>query len=355
MKLAVREAVHIGANFRIAGADVIVDSTVKLPDTLVEALRQHNACGRLRDYLGGTDPDDAALDLIDQLAVEPVLVETRADARLAIRRLILDTRLYGGVAVDIETAPKNGYGTPRPCVSLNIDGTLSARQPEYKCRAGLDPHQADIQLLQLYAGGERCFVFRGEALALVLPSHWLRRQKLVAHNAQFEFSFLRHHVGYRLPPRRRIRGELHCTTQATGLLIGVGFGGENRSLVNAAKHFLGVDVPKDLQTSDWSARNLSLGQIAYAAVDAVVAHRLWSIVRRELLEKERWDAYELQRKAIASVADMELRGLGFDQEQHASQTQNWSEELTNARREHHDITEASPRPLLQKFENGSPV
>ena len=347
MKLAVREAMHIGASFRISGADVIVDGAAKLPDTLVEALGQHDACGRLRDYLGGTDPDDVALDLVDQLAVEPVLVETRADARLAIRRLISDIRRYGGyTAIDIETAPRSGYGEPRPCVSLNTDGALSARQPEYKSRAGLDPHQADIQLLQLYAGGERCFIFRREALALVLPSHWLRRQKLVAHNAQFEFSFLRHHVGYPLPPRRRIRGELHCTTQATGLLIGVGFGGETRSLVNAAKHFLGVDVPKDLQTSDWSAHNLSFGQIAYAAADAVIAHRLWSIVRRELVEKERWDAYELQRKAIASVADMELRGLGFDQEQHASQTQNWSQELTNARREYHDLTGASPPSSL---------
>jgi len=49
MKLAVREAMHIGASFRISGADVIVDGAAKLPDTLVEALGQHDACGRLRD------------------------------------------------------------------------------------------------------------------------------------------------------------------------------------------------------------------------------------------------------------------------------------------------------------------
>ncbi len=57
--------------------------------------------------------------------------------------------------------------------------------------------------------------------------------------------------------------EVHCTMQAVRLLRGHG----NASLKDAAAHFLGLDIPKELQRSDWSAPDLAVEQINYAGLD----------------------------------------------------------------------------------------
>jgi hypothetical protein len=123
--------------------------------------------------------------------------------------------------------------------------TVSEIQPKWRSDAGLDPHRADIASLQLYAGGPTalCFVAKrcGEC--------W-------------------------------------------------GYAGCAGSYAQA---FLGLEVPKDLQVSDWGAEELSPGQIAYAASDAILAWRLWPRMAAELTDKQRWNAYELQRRAIPAV------------------------------------------------------
>src|SRR4030095_16164789 len=161
----------------------------------------------------------------------------------------------------------------RSWVQLKKNGTLAAHQPRPEDEAGLSPHTATIAAMQFHAGGPTCFVFRGEALRLVRDSHWLRRQHLSIHNLPFELKFLAHECrDYRPPPHRRPLGRLECTLQGTGLLHGVGFGGGRRRLANMAKDRLrGLEVPKELQVSDWGAHALSPGMLAYSACDAAIA------------------------------------------------------------------------------------
>jgi DNA polymerase-1 len=342
---AVHEASRLGAAFRVAGAGVVIAETGALPQRLRAELAEFATNGLLRCFLGGgSDPDGVAVAFADKLGVERVLVTTRQATRAAVRRLIRDLRDYGGtLGIDIETSPRLGQGNPRPFVQLNTDGTPSQHQPEWKDRAGLAPHRAEIGTLQLYAGGGRAYVLRGKALQLVLRSHWLRRQHLVAHNAGFECAFLQHHAQYRRPEGRRSFGRrLECTMQAAGLVHGVGYHGQSRSLETSAARMFGLDVPKEMQTSDWSAPELSDGQVAYAAVDAILAWRMWQRLAPQLREKGRWAAYELQRRAIPAVADMELRGLGVDREEHRRQTRLWDEELAAARHAYQDLTGEAP-------------
>jgi DNA polymerase-1 len=339
LKRALKQAIALGARFRHCGADVEVDKLDDLPATLRDTLTQFAEQGLLRSYLGGDVPDDDALDLLDQLDVEAGLVETREELRTAVRTLELDKRNNtGAVAIDIETTPQPGHGAPRPFIHINVDGALSSLQPEPKDRTGLDPQRARIATLQLYAGGTHCFVCRGDALERVLASHWLRRQWLIAHNAGFELIFLRHHGHYVLPAGRRPLGRYDCSMQAAGLLLGV----QKRSLANTAKARLNLDVPKAHQTSHWGAAHLSTGQLAYAASDSILAYRLWPFLQSELQRAGRWDAYELQRRVIPAVADMRLRGLGFDAAEHARQIDAWTRELTEARREYHRLTGNPP-------------
>jgi hypothetical protein len=244
-------------------------------------------------------------------------------------------------------------------VHLKKDGSLAKHQPAHDDPNGLSPHTATIATMQLYAGethshiwqskegdypctptGEewphddgriyarvtglqwarhtgipkdelfpadrrgRCFVFRGEALELLLASHWLRSQHLVAHNAVFEAEFILQHTrDYKPPPFRRRNGRLECSMQATGLLNGTGKGGGGRSLAAAAQAFLGLEVAKDVRPSDWGASHLSRGQLAYAAADAVLTHRIWPRLSDGTKTKSRTKAYDLQRGAVAAVAD----------------------------------------------------
>ena len=176
-----------------------------------------------------------------------------------------------------------------------------------------------------------CFTVTGSAV-----SAWWR---IMLH---FELGFIRNSTqSYRPAPARRSKFRLDCTMQAAGLMLGVEFGG-GRSLANAAKQFLGVEVPKDLQTSDWAAPKLSAGQIAYAATDAILAWRLWPLLTDQLCQAGRWAPYELQRSAIPAVVSMELRGLGIDLAEHRRQSVAWSAELADARREYQALTGDAP-------------
>jgi DNA polymerase I-like protein with 3'-5' exonuclease and polymerase domains len=259
--------------------------------------------------------------------------------------LIADLRKHGGpLGFDIETSPRPQYAKPRPYARFNKDGCISDRQPgrkDFDDPAGTDPYRADIMCAQLYGNGRQCYMFRGAALDLLLRSHWLRRQWVCAHNLGFEVSFLRG-LEYCLPEGRRVRGRQDCTQQAAGLCIGVGHGGEMRSLENTVAVLFGVTVPKEYQLSDWRAVKLSPGQLAYGCADAVLARRIWDRVGPSLAADGLDKAYALQRAAIAPVVDMEQRGLKLDPEEHARQIDTWSRDLAASRRAFLGITGSPP-------------
>jgi DNA polymerase I-like protein with 3'-5' exonuclease and polymerase domains len=347
LRQLVHEAHALGVTFRISGAEVLIKFPKPFPGRLRARLHDYRESGWLFGFLGGDRRDAEALEFADKLGIRRVLVTTRDGVREAIGHLRVDLRLYEGhLGLDIETSPLPGQGDPPPPIEFNNDGTVAEHQPPWKNDAGLDPHRAVIATLQLYAGGLCAYVFRGEALQRVLRLHWLRRQRLVVHNAGFEAKFLRHHAARKPPRHPRPGGRLDCTMQAMGLLRGVGYGGSGRGLDKAALTFLELEVPKQLQLSDWSAAELSPGQIAYAASDAILAWRLWPKMAAELADKNRREAYELQRRAIPAVADMELRGLGFDREAHAEQIEQWSLGLARARHSYTKLT-GEPPPSSQ--------
>ena len=350
LRQLVREATALGAAFRLSGASVVITFPEPFPSSLRARLCEYRDTGWLGPYLGAERLDGPAKAFAVELGIAALVVTTREQVAEAIRQLQRDLNEFDGhLSLDIETSPRAGQGDPLPAIQFNNDGTVAERQPKWQNDAGLDPHRATIGSLQLYAGGPTAFVFRGEALQRVLHLRWLRRQNVVVHNAGFECAFLVRHAGRRPPRYRRGRGRLDCTMQAMGLLRGVGYGGSGRGLDKAVKAFLGLDVPKELQVSDWSAAELSEGQIAYAASDAILAWRLWPKMVAELNDKQRWDAYELQRRAIPAVADMQLRGLGFGPDTHAQQIRQWAIGLAEARHLYNELTgEAPPATQVDK-------
>ena len=108
------------------------------------------------------------------------------------------------------------------------------------------------------------------------------------------------------------------------------------------KLFSGSMCQRSCNAATGPPAELSEGQIAYAGTDAILAWRLWPKMDAELTAKQRWAAYDLQRRAIPAVADMELRGLGFARQVHAEQIRQWSVGLAEARHRYHELTGTAP-------------
>jgi len=336
LMLAVKAA---SVELRISGDDVIADGIDRLADDAKAEFEEFRRSGLLWSWCGAEDADEEAIAFAEKLGVEAVLLETKKQAEDAIHEL---ERTEGHLGLDIETALRAEYASPRAPIAINKTGVLSAIQPNNKKtkksepKFWADPNLTDVRTLQLYAGGERCFVFWRAALATVLRSPLLRERQLVAHNAQFETSFLRQ-VGV------VTKHPIEDTMQVFGLLYGT----RSRSLATASDTVLELDPPKELQTSDWSARRLSTGQTAYAACDAVEALRLWDKMLPSLHALECSKSYILQRDALPAIGDMERRGLGFDVKEHAEQVADWESDYTEACRSYREATGESP-PLKRK-------
>ena len=183
-------------------------------------------------------PNPPGGDLLEQLGVPLELVTDEATARERI------ASLPPTVGFDIETEPLPEHAPPPAWLAITKAGRLALRQPTLQDKTGLDPHRARPRLAQIYdphAGLVYVVDLRAVPLE-ALEGLWSRR--LVIHNAAFEIAML-HGL-----PRDTID-----TMQLAGLVYGTARGA--RRLANVAEKALGIAVPKDLQTSDWSAARLS--------------------------------------------------------------------------------------------------
>jgi DNA polymerase I-like protein with 3'-5' exonuclease and polymerase domains len=340
-----------GVRFRLMGGQIRVTGQAS-PELrpILDALKGRRE--ELISILGG-DAGQPSIDLLHALGVTAVVPTTAEEARVLLGELITDSQKItpstlqrqGGVwlGFDIETAALPGE-EERPAVHLRLrDGLPAANQPKFKGKAALDPHRSTVRLLQLYGGGERCLVLDTHLVPIDAVAEAFRSCTLVIHNAGFELRFLTE-AGIEL-------SRFEDTMQAAGLLLGV----HRRSLEDAASACLGIEVLKTLQRSDWGAPVLSEGQIAYAALDAVLAFQLWRKMRLELHAKGRGAAYVLQRDVTLATAGMIQRGITLDLEAHQRQVAKWEAEAAAARqafiaemRDAPPITPAETRVFLMK-------
>lgn len=128
----------------------------------------------------------------------------------------------------------------------------------------------------------------------------------VAHNAKFDSKWVAHHLGTDV-------GGLFDTMLASQL-ISAGERDRRHGLADVAAYFLGIEVDKSEQVSDWNAAELSESQIRYAAKDAAIMAGL----RAKLLERLKQDGLdrvaELENACVMAIARMELNGFFLDRD-----------------------------------------
>lgn len=222
----------------------------------------------------------------------------------AVRRAIaqmLETS-PGLIGLDVETRPLPAY---------RLDA-----------KAGLDPYKARIRTVQLAVGQTVLVIDLQQVPAELLQP--IMATPLIAHHAVFEWRFL-HRLGL-------IPAKLHDSLLLSRLATGQGL-----SLADCAREQLGIEIDKTLQRSDWS-RDLSADQIAYAALDAVLALKLWDAYGPVIKASGQAAAYRRMAQAVPAVAGHMLAGIPFDAATHHAWLEQWTADRMPLREQlEHDL------------------
>jgi DNA polymerase-1 len=309
---ALQAARAAGIRIEIDGSDLVLEAPDEPPRAVIDALSRHKAdiIALLRPTQDG---QTTSLDLLRQLGAEVVLIESEATATQEISALLAETAVIG---LDIETAPRRAYRA----------------EPE----AALDPLKSEVRLLQI-ATESRALVIDLRKVPPSSPSLapvW--GQTLVGHNLSFDAKLLMANgvdlnaatiIDSILLSGLFLRGEHDRTRE----------GSRRPSLAIAVKEALGVELPKQMQQSEWGLDELTSGQVAYAALDAVMARCLFTRFQTSLHQQRcAPDGVTLAarlNKAVTPIARMELAGVMLDTEALARLDAGWRFEAARLREE----------------------
>jgi ribonuclease D len=167
---------------------------------------------------------------------------------------------------------------------------------------GLKPFRDRLCLVQLAAADGRCHLVQFRKAAYDAPNlRALLDNTAVTklfHFARFDLAVLRRYLGVVCRP-------VYCTKIASKLTRTYT---DRHGLKDLCREVLGIEVPKEQQTSDWGASDLNSEQIRYAATDVLHLHAL-----RERLDGllEREGRTALSRACfdfLPSRADLDLAG-----------------------------------------------
>lgn len=213
------------------------------------------------------------------------------------------------LAFDTETCPWPVEG-PKRLAFNNVYNLTPDDEP-----AAFDPHTCSVRLLQLKGENTKVYVWDlwrlGELsrdLVSALAEGLSKDAVLIAHNIKFDLKMLAGAQGVWLD----VNAQPFDTQQASRLIANaVGLGNERRHrLKDLSRDFLGVDLDKTSQASDWSKTELSQIQLDYAAADVLYLHQLYELLKNGLeKDYDMKDALKLEMECLGPTARMEFNGV----------------------------------------------
>jgi ribonuclease D len=133
---------------------------------------------------------------------------------------------------------------------------------------GLNPHRDRLCLVQLSAGDGECHLvqfqrpdYRAPNLCQLLADPDVEK---LFHFARYDLAVIRRYLGVLCRP-------VYCTKIASKLARTYT---DRHGLKDLCQELLGLELSKQLQSSDWGAAELSEAQLSYAANDVLHLHRL---------------------------------------------------------------------------------
>lgn len=196
---------------------------------------------------------------------------------------------------------------------------------------GLDPLNLNtrLRLVQLAVPGIT-YVFDIDRLGIakeVLRDFFESDERVfVAHNLKFDLKFLRVFLGV-----KRFRRGI-CTFLA-GQVLACGLFETSFKLSATVSEYLGVQMDKAEQKSDWSRPDLSPSQIEYAARDASILLDLWPAMSKKLVDEGLTYPAKLEFDAVNAVASIELNGFRLVEDRWRTLCNEIQQEWVTKRRE----------------------
>jgi ribonuclease D len=167
---------------------------------------------------------------------------------------------------------------------------------------GLNPRRDRLCLVQLSAGDGVCHLVRFDGRDYDAPN--LCRLLLdpgvekIFHFARFDLAVLRLYLGVACRP-------VFCTKIASKLARTYT---DRHGLKDLCRELLGVDLAKQMQTSDWGAPELSEAQLLYAANDVLHLHELRSRLSEMLRREGRHELAQASFAFLPHRAELDLAG-----------------------------------------------
>jgi len=172
---------------------------------------------------------------------------------------------------------------------------------------GLDPLQDVLRLIQIAAPKQPTLIIDFFQIKREdRPIIWNLLNGLAVklfHNAKFDIKFL---VRAGLPKIQNI-----FDTMLAAQLLKAGLTYDGFRLADLVKEYLGEDLPKQLQKSDWLL-TLTPEQLQYAAKDAEILLRIFPPLVKALDSAGLLEAAQIEFDCVLSVAQMELNGITLD-------------------------------------------
>ena len=171
---------------------------------------------------------------------------------------------------------------------------------------GLNPHRDRLCLVQLSGGDNVAHLvqFDSESYAAPRLKALLKDPKTlkIFHFARFDVAVIEKYLGVETTP-------IYCTKIASKLVRTYT---DRHGLKDLCGELLGVELSKQQQSTDWGAKDLSQGQLAYAASDVLYLHKLKAKLD-EMLERENRVAYADAAFAFLPMrARLDLAGFTED-------------------------------------------
>jgi DNA polymerase-1 len=241
--------------------------------------------------------------------------------------LAASLRAFDEVALDTETYPQ--------------DDTNSA----------LDPRRGQIRLISVAVGGDVGGVMDVREIDPRPLLDALREQVIVVHNAAFDLAYLRRTFGYEhdgpVFDTQVMDSVLHYA--AGPRVEKPGWKGfpqgkvYRRRLFEVAKDYLGVELDKVEQTSDFGREQLAAEQVDYALKDAEVLLPLKEAMMKKAGELGLERVVELESRATPAIVYCEDNGFALDVEGWREQACKAAEEAARFREECSALAPYVPR------------
>lgn len=124
----------------------------------------------------------------------------------------------------------------------------------------------------------------------------------IFHFARFDLAMILKHFGIRAEPA-------YCTRTVSKLCR---TNTDRHGLKDLCRDYLGVEISKQQQSSDWAAETLKPEQVDYAAADVLYLHRLKEEMDRLLDREERRDLAEACFRFLPDRAALDIAGWPDD-------------------------------------------